>query len=225
MSNRTAPWSQLPEETGEAHSAFRFFFLTSSREIDRAWHKFSFPRSSGPSPDDPNYHAPAQWHAWKIEHRWEERASAADREERQQEFEAAETARGNAISWSAERQEDFRDRLALYKNLRKGLLELSQTGILRDRVVKTVTKTEKGWETVIETVRAVEQLKYMERNGPMLFPADNSKPTLPGGGSLFIDLDTIAELSPDPLPVRDRARPKSIWRMDPETRVWEYTEN
>ncbi len=225
MAYHSAPWTQLPNETGEAYSAFRFYFYVGSRDIDRAWRKFTFPPNHPVPPDDPLYLAPPQWHIWHDDHNWPFRASEADAEERQLAFEAAEKEKGNAISWIAERQDDFRDRLLIYKNLRRGLVQLTECGQLLDRTTKTVTRvSENRWETVIETVRATEQIKYLERNGPLLFPADNSKPMTPSGQALFIDLDLISEISPYPPPVRDRYQPRSIWRHNPVTNQQELVE-
>jgi hypothetical protein len=189
----SAIWLQLPDETGEAYAAFRLFYQTFQHDIHRAWHRFAFPLSSLPPPDSSQHPAPPHWHQWRVEHRWDERALAAEVEERRLEQIEAQKQEGNALCWSAERREDFRDLLAIYRNLRKSLVLLTESGELRNVVRKTVAKVGEAWQTTEETICGVEQLKFVERTRTVLFPPDNSKPLLPDGGSLFLDLDTLAE--------------------------------
>ena len=188
-----AIWLQLPAETGEAYAAFRLFYQTFPHDVHRAWHRFSSPlRSTAPS-ELLHHSAPSHWHQWRVEHHWDDRAAAAEAEEhRLQEIETQKQA-GNALCWSAERKEDFRDLLAIYRNLRKGLVSLTQTGELRNVVRKTVARVDGTWQTTEETICGVEQIRFVERTRTVLFPVDNSKPLLPDGGSLFLDLDTLAE--------------------------------
>ncbi len=188
-----AIWRQLPNETGEAYAAFRLFYQTFPHDIHRAWQRFVFPLHSASPSDALHDLAPPHWHHWRAEHGWDERAAAAEAEERRREEIEMEKQQGNALCWSAERKEDFRDLLAIYRNLRKSLVSFTETGELRNVVRKTVAKVEGTWQTTEESICGVEQLKFVERTRTVLFPADNSKPLLPDGGSLFLDLDTIAE--------------------------------
>lgn len=171
----TAPWLQASGETNEAYAAFCVYLdLGPRRSIDAAYRTYLSRTRSRPI-SDVTLRACGRWTCWSVVHRWRERALAFDRRNQRIVHQSRDWLKGHlGVCWYLEQQEDIRERLEIYRNLRRGLLALTAGGLVVDTSTKRAGQTEEGgWVSDQERVRVADQFRIMKQLRESLFPADD----------------------------------------------------
>ncbi len=168
-------WLQKPGETSEAFAAFSAYLdLGPRRSIDAAYRKHLSKTRELPV-GEITLRACGRWNTWSVIHRWRERAFAFDKRSQRIVHQSREWLTACAgISWYSEQQEDIRECLEIYKNLRRGLLALTAGGLVTDNSIKRSVQTEDGqWISDEQRLRIADQFRIMNELRSSLFPTGN----------------------------------------------------
>ncbi|MCU1260488.1 MAG: hypothetical protein JWO80_3373 [Bryobacterales bacterium] len=215
----TQPWHRLPEETGQAFSAFNLYrdlpircrsvgaAYLSLKTTQSATEKALQPGVARQLPEPPN-----SWKQWFSTHDWQKRVRAWDRHQSKLLIEEKrEEAINQGLHFRQERQINYTDLHLMYGRARENVLANLREGDLCERREKTTQYTkEKGWHTTEHRTLMREQVRIVEKLRPVIFPLDNSIPVDEDGCGLFFNHDTMAQHL-DRLEIRERPyhpRPK-----------------
>ena len=189
------PWLQQNGEGNEAYAAFCVYRdMGPQRSIDKAYQQQLSNTRATPL-TELVMRASGRWTAWSTIWNWTRRALAYDRrlqrvEHRNREWLIAQ----NGINWAEERETDLRERLETYRNLRRGLKQLTIDGVVVDTRKKLSCQNEDGsWVSAEEKIRLSEQFRIMRDLQKTLFPPDDMDVTDEWGNkwSKFTPADTV----------------------------------
>lgn len=168
------PWLQLKGEGNEAYAAFCVYRdMGPSRSIDSAYRQQLSNKRATPV-SGLSMRASGRWTAWSTIYEWGLRALAYDRHMDTIRHSGRETyVTRNGIDWAREREQDMRERLETYRNLRRGLLRLTAAGAVVDTAKRYTFQDEEGrWVSSQEKLQISTQFRILRDLQKTLFPPD-----------------------------------------------------
>jgi hypothetical protein len=198
------PWLQLKGEGNEAYAAFCVYRdMGRDRSIDAAYRQQLSNKRATPV-SDLAMRASGRWTAWSTVFDWARRALAYDRHLDSIRHSGRDwlIAR-NGIDWAREREQDVRERLETYRNLRRGLMQLTAAGAVVDTSKRYSYQDEDGrWISSQEKLQLSNQFRILRELQKTLFPPDEMELVDPLGNrySKFEPPESIVLFDPDAEP-------------------------